>query len=115
MSPSKGMWNPEMTFYNDVLVDQLTDQYKPIQVKSLVGLLPLVACGTINFSGIRCIEELRQVLQTDSIHIIKKSEVDTYFLTCVPPERITNLLQVLFEEEEFLSNFGIRSLSKVSL
>ncbi|VDI55310.1 Hypothetical predicted protein [Mytilus galloprovincialis] len=147
-----GMWNPEMTFYNDVLVDQLTEQNIPIQVRSLVGLLPLVACGTVNFSGIRCTEELKQVLQTDSIHvcgviivisivgllplvacgtvircteelkqvlrtdsihIMKQSEEDTYFLTCVPPERITNLLQVLFDEEEFLSNFGIRSLSKI--
>ncbi|CAG2186217.1 Uncharacterized protein YMR196W [Mytilus edulis] len=43
-----GMWNPEMTFYNDVLIDQLTEQYIPIQVRSLVGLLPLVACGTVN-------------------------------------------------------------------
>ncbi|XP_071181174.1 uncharacterized protein [Mytilus edulis] len=84
-----------------------------IIVRSLVGLLPLVACVTVNFSGIRCTEELKQVLQTDSIHIIKKSEDNTYFLTCVPPERITNLLERLFDEEEFLSNFGIRSLSKI--
>ncbi|CAG2188861.1 unnamed protein product [Mytilus edulis] len=84
-----------------------------IIVRSLVGLLPLVACGTVHFSGIRCTEELKQVLQTDSIHIMKQSEEDTYFLTCVPPERITNLLEVLFDEDEFLSNFGIRSLSKI--
>ncbi|CAC5393385.1 Uncharacterized protein YMR196W [Mytilus coruscus] len=64
-----GMWNLEMTFYNDVLVDQLTEQYIPIQVRSLVGLLPLVACGIVNFSGIRCTEELKQALQTDSIHV----------------------------------------------
>ncbi|CAG2186216.1 unnamed protein product [Mytilus edulis] len=43
--------------------------YGVIIVRSLVGLLPLVACDTANFSGIRCTEELKQVLQTDFIHV----------------------------------------------
>jgi hypothetical protein len=42
-----------MNFYNDVLVERSTKQCFPIEVKSLVGLLPLVACCKINHSALK--------------------------------------------------------------
>ncbi|CAC5425346.1 unnamed protein product [Mytilus coruscus] len=58
-------------------------------------------------------DENTNQVKLDNQEIMKKSEDNTYFLTCVPPEHITNLLEVFFDEKEFLSNFGIRSLSKI--
>jgi hypothetical protein len=118
-----GMWDEEDGFYYDMLVlpDGRTTRLK---VRSLVGLLPLCATTVIEpwqrarAPGVAPFfeERLRQMPQL--LNFIHPSGPGHYgvgergILALLTPERLRRVLAKLLDEEEFLSPYGIRSLSK---
>jgi hypothetical protein len=118
-----GMWDEEDGFYYDMLVlpDGRTTRLK---VRSLVGLLPLCATTVIEpwqrarAPGVAPFfeERLRQMPQL--LNFIHPSGPGHYgvgergILALLTPERLRRMLAKLLDEEEFLSPYGIRSLSK---
>lgn len=114
-----GLWCEEEGFYYDWLVDG-TGGRRPLSVRSLVGLLPLIAVEILDQDHLEPLSGFRE--RTDWFlryrpHLAESvSSLDENgkrrLLSCCSKERLKKILTFLFDEEEFLSPYGIRSLSK---
>jgi hypothetical protein len=121
-----GMWDEEDGFYYDVL--RLPDgSAQRLKVRSMVGLLPLAATTVVEpwqrerlpklttFMQER-FRQMPQLLQ--SIHPTGPGHLgyrDRGILAMVKPERLRRILGRMLDEKEFLSPYGIRSLSRYHL
>lgn len=115
------LWNEEDGFYYDTLVHPDGDHVQ-LPVRSLVGLLPLIAVSSIHptfqdeLPGL--LDEVRWVQRRDPkladvlVHH-QTSDQGRVTMALVPGDRRARLLERLFDEAEFLSPGGIRSLSAV--
>jgi hypothetical protein len=116
-----GMWDEEDGFFYDVL--QLPNgQAQRLKVRSMVGLLPL--CAVTVFEGEyrkKYPEHMERFLGflearpelISSIHNPKKAGVDERRLGAILDEtKLRRVLTKMLDENEFLSSFGIRSLSR---
>ncbi|MGE4441777.1 MAG: glucosidase [Desulfomicrobium sp.] len=119
----EGMWDEEDGFYYDLL--RLPDgSFQRLKVRSMVGLLPLCATTIIekwqreSIPGV-----LRQMMRRlgrmpellDSVHKTGPGhlgEAERGILALVNQERLRRILSKMLDESEFLSPYGIRSLSK---
>jgi hypothetical protein len=116
-----GMWDEEDGFYYDVL--RLPDaRAQRLKVRSMVGLLPL--CAATVFEGDligkypELAERFRWFIETRpelcaAIHDPRKPGVAGRRLGAILDEtRLRRVLARMLDENEFLSPFGIRSLSR---
>ena len=121
---SQGLWDDTDGFYYDRLVTPSGDQV-PIKVRSMVGMIPVLATAVITES------DLRQALilgkrfadllgREDLVDIGAMRErgmlrelggEQRLLLSLADPARLTRLLTRLFDESEFLSPHGLRALS----
>ena len=121
-----GMWDEEDGFYYDVL--RLPDgSAQRLKVRSLVGLLPLAATTVIEpwqrervpHLVARVTERLRAMPQLhDGIHPIgpkHRGHADRGLAALVTPERLRRILGRMLDEDEFLSPYGLRSISRYHL
>jgi hypothetical protein len=118
-----GMWDEEDGFYYDLL--RLPDGgARRLKVRSMVGLLPLCATTVIekwqrervpdaaamfNLRAQQMPELLDFIHPTGPGHL---GVADRGILALVGPDRLRRILARMLDEEEFLSPYGIRSLSK---
>ncbi|HXX74135.1 MAG TPA: glucosidase [Nitrospiraceae bacterium] len=118
-----GMWDEEDGFYYDIL--RLPDgSATRLKVRSMVGLLPLCATtvietwqrdripktAAINHERLKKMPELMT-----SIHPTGKGNwgvADRGVIALINQDRLRRILTKMLDEEEFLSPYGIRSLSK---
>jgi hypothetical protein len=118
------MWDEVDGFYYDLL--RLPDgSARRLKVRSLVGLLPLCATSVIEawqrdrtpIATMALEARLAQMPELKaSIHPTgpeHRGVADRGILALVTPERLRRILAKMLDEEEFLSPYGIRSLSKV--
>ncbi|MHB8068188.1 MAG: MGH1-like glycoside hydrolase domain-containing protein [Desulfobaccales bacterium] len=119
----EGLWDEEDGFYYDLLryPDGTSTRLK---VRSVVGLLPL--CATVVFEksqrdlvpqladGVRDrIRRMPELLR--AIHPIgpeHRGVADRGLLALVGPDKLRRILAKMLDENEFLSPYGIRSLSR---
>jgi hypothetical protein len=117
----EGLWDEADGFYYDFLhVDG--SQPIPLRVRSLVGLVPVLACGVAephvmeklpDFSKrVRWFAQNRPDLTEPLIPMIKGGTAQRYLLSIVDTDKLLRILARMFDESEFLSPFGIRSLSR---
>jgi hypothetical protein len=115
-----GLWNEQDNFFYDVLSLNKSDAF-PLRVRSAVGLIPLFAVTVIEkehrdklvdftkrmqwFQNYR--EENNKYLPSQD-----KSNDDRLLLSMVSKERLQFILERVLDESEFLSDGGIRALSK---
>ena len=117
------MWDEEDGFYYDLL--RLPDgSATRLKVRSMVGLLPLCATTVVESWQREVVPAVAEALQTRlqqmpellaSIHPTGPGHLgvaDRGILALVNPERLRRILSKLLDENEFLSPYGIRSLSK---
>ena len=118
-----GMWDEEDGFYYDLL--RLPDGSSTrLKVRSMVGLLPLCATTIIEkWQRDRCpraTEMIAERLQRmpellESMHVTSKGhygEAERGIVALVNNERLRRILTKMLDEHEFLSPYGIRSLSR---
>ena len=118
-----GMWDEEDGFYYDLL--RLPDgSATRLKVRSMVGLLPLCATTVIEkaqresipgtlaqiFERLRRMPELKKSIHPTGVGHFGVEERG--ILSMVNPERLRRILTKMLDENEFLSPYGIRSLSK---
>ena len=118
-----GLWDEQDGFYYDRI--RLGDEGMPMRIRSLVGVLPLIACEALEEQTIRQLpgftNRMNWFLENrgDLSRHITYMEVDgrpehAYRLLAMPSrERLVRVLGYVLDENEFLSPFGVRSLSKV--
>jgi hypothetical protein len=117
----KGLWNEEDGFYYDVL--HLPDgSVVPLCARSIVGLLPLAAVTTLGPQTMERLPDFRQRFEwfttrreegRNSVqHMPSPKHAGWRMLSIVDERRLRRLLAVLLDPNEFLSDHGIRALSK---
>ena len=119
----EGMWDEEDGFYYDVL--RLPDgSARRLKVRSMVGLLPLCAATAIDKrqreNAPRLTAQMLDRLQRmpellESIHPTGPGHLgvaERGLLGLVNQDRLRRILTRVLDENEFLSPYGIRSLSR---
>lgn len=114
------LWNREDGFFYDVL--HLPNGHtSPLKVRSLVGLIPLFAVETLDSELIDKLPRFKHRMQwfmenrpDFSAHVETHSQDGEVrrFLSLVNPSRLKSVLRYMLDEEEFLSPYGIRALSR---
>jgi len=117
----EGMWDEEDGFFYDVL--HLPDgSHMPLKVRSMVGLIPLFAVDTLEprligqFPGfqrrVAWFIKNRSDLTHNVASMVVPGKGERRLLSIVDPRQLRLILKRMLDEEEFLSPFGIRSLSR---
>jgi len=120
-----GLWDEEDGFYYDSLRFPGSDERIALKVRSLVGLLPMIAVEILDedlFAELPGFAKRTQWFlkyRSDLAKFVSYLEEDggggTHchrILAMCSKERLERLLGYLLDEDEFLSPFGIRSLSR---
>ena len=114
-----GLWDKKDGFYYDRI--NKDDEHITVRTRSLVGLLPLIAVEVIEMERIRQLpgfyrrfQWFRKHQPELSSHVIHQTEGESerILLMLTTPQRLEKTLEYLSDEDEFLSPYGIRSLSK---
>ncbi|MBP1687207.1 MAG: uncharacterized protein H6Q33_3350 [Deltaproteobacteria bacterium] len=116
------LWNPGDGFYYDVL--HLPDgTHFPLKVRSLVGLIPLLAVEILDSEIVDRLPGFKRRMQwfiENRPDLSDHVETDTIaglrvrrLLALVNRHRLRRVLRYLLDESEFLSPYGIRSLSRI--
>ena len=115
-----GLWNEEDKFFYDVLCVTGAEPI-PLRIQSVVGITSLYAVSTISKKVMDSLPDFRK--RTTWFENFRKnsnrfwpneerSKDGEILLSLVPKEKLIALLQRLVDEAEFLSEGGIRALSK---
>ena len=121
-----GLWDEVDGFYYDRL--HLNDDTLPMRLRSAVGLIPLIAVEVLEQDVVDRLPGFAKRLQWFLDHRQDLSAHIAYFdraasdvsanhvgrrLLAIPSrERLERVLRVVLDEREFLSPFGLRSLSR---
>jgi hypothetical protein len=122
-----GLWNEEEGLYLDRL--RLGDRTLPLRVRSLVGFLPMIAAAIFDEETIERMPQFREIVRglllrnpqlQESVLRTERPGPDgkpmSRWLMAVPTRaQLERMLQSLLDENEFLSPYGIRSMSKAHL
>jgi Glycosyl hydrolase family 63 C-terminal domain len=117
-----GLWDEEDGFYYDELhlQDGAGMREIPLRVRSLVGLLPLIAVEVLEDHVIDRLPAFKRRMQwfLQNRHDLASgvafgSSQHGHMLLSLPSRvRLERVLTYMLDEKEFLSPFGVRSLSK---
>jgi hypothetical protein len=116
------LFDSEDGFFYDVMIKP-DGTYHRFRVRSLVGLIPLFAVERLELGWIEPFTEFtanlnwfltnRRTMVDEVIHPITGPDGrTTYLLTIVDIQELRSVLYRMYDEHEFLSRYGIRSLSK---
>ena len=117
----EGMWDEEDGFFYDVL--RLPDgRAQRLKVRSMVGLLPLCAATTLEAEQCEKYPEIQQRFRwflearpelCSSIHDPRKTGVaGRRLMSIMNEERLRRVLAKMLDEQEFLSPYGLRAVSR---
>ncbi|MGD0800807.1 MAG: glucosidase [Terracidiphilus sp.] len=122
------LWSDTDNFYYDALrvsSPGITDQYLSIQLRSLVGIIPLFPVASLDLSvlsGNSQANLLQSHIQWFAsehpellVHVMTTAggTPNQLMLTFVQQDRLKQILTRVLDESEFLSPHGIRGLSRV--
>jgi hypothetical protein len=115
------LWDDEDGFFYDVL-SYPDGRFSKFRVRSLVGLIPLFAVERLEEKWIKPFTEFtacfewflknRAKLVQNVVHTVSHGGETTHVLTILNQTQIERMIKRIWDEDEFLSDYGIRSLSK---
>src|SRR6266699_2213100 len=115
------LWDEEDEFFYDVL-HLPGDTYHPIKIRSLVGLIPLCAVEVLEPHVLDALPTFKYHLtwflnyRPDLMRLVSHWQQpeagERHLLALVRGHRMKRLLKRMLDSTEFLSDFGIRSMSK---
>ncbi len=119
-----GLWDETDGFYYDVL--EIPGQPEiPLRVRSMVGLIPLFAVELLGGEVLAKLPDFNKRLQwifanrPDLASLVSRwrdmNSADYSLLSLVRKQRLNRVLARMLDETEFLSDYGVRSVSKVHL
>ena len=116
------LWNDEDGFFYDVLHTP-DDGRMPLKIRSLVGLIPLLAVETLASESLERHEAFRRRMDwfimhrpdlTANVACMKTpGHSERRLLSIVDGERLRRILTVMLDEREFLSPYGVRAISRI--
>jgi hypothetical protein len=116
------LWDDEDGFFYDVLHTP-DDGRVPLRIRSLVGLIPLLAVETLDADTLSEHEAFRRRMAwflehrpdlTGNVACMRTpGEGERRLLSIVDRDRLRRVLAVMLDEREFLSPYGIRAISQV--
>jgi hypothetical protein len=117
----RDLWDQEDGFFYDCLRYQDGSRL-PLKVRSMVGLIPLFAVETIEPEILERLPDFKRRLDwfiahrpdlTDSVACMKTpGRGERRLLSVVTGHRLQRVLAYMLDEQEFLSPYGIRALSR---
>jgi hypothetical protein len=117
-SGGSGLWDEQDGFYYDRI--ELDGKVEPLRVRAVAGFLPMLAATIIRnedveqFAGFvrRAMwdAKFRPAQLQSSLQV--NADGTVHLLSVLSREQLERLLHRLFDEDEFLSPFGIRSMSR---
>jgi hypothetical protein len=118
------MWDEEDGFFYDVL--RLPDGHSTrLKVRSLVGLLSLMSVTVFPGETLKKLPRLKKEIEEfkirhpelmNNIHLTTKPGInDRLKLSILNEDKLRRVLSRMLDESEFLSDYGIRSLSRYHL
>lgn len=119
-----GLWDEEDGFYYDNVKCGKTDAVTALKTRSLVGVMPIIAVSVLESKRIDSLpgfqkrlkwflEYKPQLRQHIGKYKSTKNKGHEAFLLAIPSEeRLRRMLAYILDENEFLSPYGLRSLSK---
>ncbi|HWZ58602.1 MAG TPA: hypothetical protein VNW46_06445 [Gemmatimonadaceae bacterium] len=117
-----GLWDETDGFYYDQIYADGKSQ--PMRIRSMVGVIPLFACEVLDDTLIQSLPgfgsrlqwflENRPQLSNEIMHVESRSSADhgRRLLALPSRERLIQVLRYVLDENEFLSPYGVRSLSR---
>ena len=116
------LWSEEDGFFYDVLYTPGAG-HVPIKIRSMVGIIPLFAVETLEPALVNRLPGFKRRLEwfienrpdlagnVASMELPGKGE--RRLLSIVDKDQLRRVLRVLLDEKEFLSPYGVRSLSRI--
>lgn len=118
---SESMWDEEEGFFYDVLRKSDGSSTR-LKVRSMVGLIPLCAVHVFEQDVVEQFPEINDILQrmqdrypdqSSSFHDIRlKGYANRQMMSALDETNLRRVLAIMLDPDEFLSDHGIRSISK---
>jgi hypothetical protein len=118
-----GLWDEEDGFYYDHL--HIDHNFIPLRIRSMVGLIPLIAVEVLDSEVIKSLPAFKKrmnwflenrkdlALVITCMKTLESEQAHQHRLLAIPSrERLERTLTYLLHPKEFLSDYGIRSLSQ---
>ncbi|MFV5687423.1 MGH1-like glycoside hydrolase domain-containing protein [Flavobacterium sp. ZT3R25] len=115
------LWDEDDQFYYDMLHKE-NGEAELLKVRSMVGLIPLFAVEVLNAELLEKLPDFKRRVEwvlnnrPDLASLISSwyhpGKGETRLLSILRGHRMKMIMKRMFDETEFLSDFGIRSLSK---
>lgn len=117
----RSLWDEQDQFFYDFL-HTADDKTRPLRIRSVVGLIPLFAVAVLEESSLSHLADFTKRMNWFLEHRPDLSMAvtcrcghglcDRRILSVVSPDQLRSILRRMLDEQEFLSPYGIRSLSR---
>lgn len=117
-----GLWDDEDGFFYDVLQTKEGKAF-PLKLRSIVGLIPMFAVEVVEHDTLEKLPGFRTRMEwilknkPELANLVSHWEVEgkgrKHLMSILRKTKITRILKRMLDEKEFLSDFGIRSMSKI--
>ncbi len=118
-----GLWDNEDQFYYDILHSENQKTSQMIKIRSMVGLIPLFAVEVLESDQLDYAPQFNARLdwflnyRPDLAKLVSRWNVhgkgERHLLSLLRGSRMKKLIKRILDETEYLSDYGVRSLSKV--